>query len=45
MPEVYDYDDETGYPEILDDVPNQSTFPDYVYNLEFPSRRIYSPND
>ncbi|AXH49324.1 hypothetical protein HWB76_gp076 [Streptomyces phage Blueeyedbeauty] len=38
MPEVYDYDDETGDVEILDDVPEQRTFPDYVFELEFPTR-------
>lgn len=38
MPQVYDYDDETGDFEILDDIPEQSTFPDYVFNLELPIR-------
>jgi hypothetical protein len=42
MPTVYDYDDETGDFEVLNDVPNQRTFADYWFEFEVPSRHIYS---
>lgn len=42
MPTVYDYDDETGDFEVLDDNHGQRTFADYVFELEFPSRHSNS---
>lgn len=34
MPEVFDYDDETGDAEILDDIPTQRTFSDGIVDFD-----------